>query len=219
MKAGEYDRSCYFVNVSVKPRERRPRADGERSRQRILQAAAELATVEGLNGLSIGRLADHVGMSKSGLYAHFRSKEELLLATVDTADAILSEQVIVPGLEAPEGRQRLVALCDAFLSHVERRVFPGGCFFASAAAELSMQPGRVREQIAESYREWTALLEGQAEKARELGEVPNEVDVPQLVFELNGMLIGANVFFLLYDDPRELERARRGVRERLAHPG
>ena len=219
MKAGEYDRSCYFVNVSVNPRERRPRADGERSRQRILQAAAELATVEGLNGLSIGRLADHVGMSKSGLYAHFRSKEELLLATVDTADAILSEQVIVPGLEAPEGRQRLVALCDAFLSHVERRVFPGGCFFASAAAELSMQPGRVREQIAESYREWTALLEGQAEKARELGELPNEVDVPQLVFELNGMLIGANVFFLLYDDLRELERARRGVRERLAHPG
>jgi hypothetical protein len=82
-----------------------------------------------------------------------------------------------------------------------------------------MQPGRVREQIAESYREWTALLEGQADKARELGELPNEVDVPQLVFELNGMLIAANVFFLLYDDPRELERARRGVRERLANPG
>jgi AcrR family transcriptional regulator len=205
--------------VAVTPRERRPRADGERSRQKILQAAAELATVEGLNGLSIGRLADHVGMSKSGLYAHFRSKEELLLATVDTADAILSEQVIVPGLEAPEGRERLVALCDAFLSHVERRVFPGGCFFASAAAELSMQPGRVREQIAESYREWTALLEGQAETARELGELPDGVDVPQLVFELNGMLVAANVFFLLYDDPGELERARRGVRERLANPG
>jgi AcrR family transcriptional regulator len=205
--------------VAVAPRERRQRADGERSRQKILQSAAELATVEGLNGLSIGRLADHVGMSKSGLYAHFRSKEELLIATVDTASAILTKEVVVPGLDAPEGAERLVAFCDAFLSHVERRVFPGGCFFASAAAELSTRPGPVREQIAEGYREWIALLEAQAVRAQELGELPEAVDVPQLVFELNGMLVAANVFFLLYDDPGELERARRGVRERVANPG
>ena len=198
---------------------RRPRADGERSRQKILLAAAELASVEGLNGLSIGRLAEHVGMSKSGLYAHFRSKEELLLATVDTASAILAEEVIVPGCEDPEGIERLLALCDAFLSHVERRVFPGGCFFASAAAELSTQPGPARERIAESYHGWIGLLESQAVRAQELGQIPADVDAAQLVFELNGMLVAANVFFLLFDDPRELERARSGVRAHLPNPG
>ena len=199
-------------------KERRRRADGERSREKILQAAAELATIEGLNGLSIGRLAEEVGMSKSGLYAHFRSKEELQLATVETASGILTEE-LEPAFEAAEGVPRVIALCDAFLSHVERRVFPGGCFFASAAAELSMQPGRVREQIARSYREWMGLLVEQAQKAQELGELDGDTDVEQLVFELNGVLVAANVFFLLYDDPGELERARRAVRERLGNSG
>ena len=219
LRAGEYDRSCYFVNVAVTPLQRRPRADGERSRQKILQAAAELATVEGLNGLSIGRLAEHVGMSKSGLYAHFRSKEELQLATVDMASAILTREVVEPGLEAAEGLERLIALCDAFLSHVERRVFPGGCFFTSAAAEVSPRPGRVREQIAAGYREWFDLLEGEARKAQELGELDKGVDPKQLVFEVNGMLIAANVFFFLFDDAEELDRARRGVRDRILNSG
>lgn len=205
--------------MAVASRQRRPRADGERSRQKILQAAAELSTVEGLNGLSIGRLAEHVGMSKSGLYAHFRSKEELQLATVGIADEILTAEVVVPALEAPEGAQRLLAICDAFLAHVERRVFPGGCFFTSAAAELSPRPGPVREAVASSYREWIGLLEEQAEKAKELGEIGARTDTSQLVFELNGMLIAANVFFFLFDDAAELERARRGVRERLGDSG
>ncbi len=201
------------------PTQRRPRADGERSRQKILQAAAELSTVEGLNGLSIGRLAEHVGMSKSGLYAHFRSKEELQLATVDVASEILTAEVVVPGLEAPEGAQRLLALCDAFLAHVERRVFPGGCFFTSAAAEVSPRPGPVREAIAQGYREWIGLLEEQADRAKQLGEIDARADTSQLVFELNGLLVAANVFFFLFDDPAELERARRGVRERLQNLG
>jgi AcrR family transcriptional regulator len=205
--------------MSVAPRERRPRADGERSRQKILLAAAELATIEGVNGVSIGRLAEHVGMSKSGLYAHFRSKEELLLATVDAASAIVTEEVVTPALEAPEGVERVVAFADAFLSYVERGVFPGGCFFASAAAELSSQPGPVREQIAESYREWFALLEEQVGRAKELGQIRADVDDAQLVFELNGMLVAANVFFLLFAEPGELERARLGVRERLRELG
>jgi len=205
--------------VSAAPAQRRPRADGERSRQRILQAAAELSTVEGLNGLSIGRLAEHVGMSKSGLYAHFRSKEELQLATVDVAGEILTAEVVVPGLEAPEGARRLLALCDAFLAHVERRVFPGGCFFTSAAAEVSPRPGPIREAIAQGYREWIELLEEQADKAKDLGEIDGRTDTSQLVFELNGLLVAANVFFFLFDDPAELERARRGVRKRLQNLG
>jgi AcrR family transcriptional regulator len=203
----------------VTERERRPRADGERSRRRILQAAAELSTVEGLNGLSIGRLAEHVGMSKSGLYAHFRSKEDLQLATVAMADEILTAEVVVPALDAQEGAKRLLAFCDAFLAHVERRVFPGGCFFPSAAAELSPRPGPVREAIAQSYREWIGLLAEQVDRAKERGEIDVRTDTQQLVFTLNGMLIAANVFYFLFDDGTELERARRGVRERLASSG
>lgn len=218
-RAGEYDRSCYFVNVTTQTPARRPRADGERSRERILRAAAALATVEGLDGLSIGRLAEHVGMSKSGLYAHFRSKEELQLATVETASAVLAAHVVVPAQEVPEGAGRLLALCDGFLSHVERRVFPGGCFFASSSSELGSRPGPVRDRIADAYREWIALLEGEIRKAQDFGELDGEVDAAQLAFELNGMLIAANAFFLLFEDDEQLARARRGVRRRLAELG
>jgi AcrR family transcriptional regulator len=200
-------------------KERRRRADGERSRQKILQAAAELATVEGLDGLSIGGLAEHVGMSKSGLYAHFRSKEELQLATVEAAARILTHEVLVPGLEAPEGARRLIALSEAFLSHVERRVFPGGCFFVSSSAELNSRPGRVRDRIVAEYREWIDLLREQARKAQELGEIDRSADIDQLVFEVNGILVAGNAFYLLFEDPEELERARRGVRERLQQSG
>jgi AcrR family transcriptional regulator len=200
--------------MAVETTGRRRRADGERSREKILRAAADLATIEGLNGLSIGRLADAVGMSKSGLYAHFRSKEELQLATVETASRILSAE-LEPGMAAPAGKARIIGVCDAFLSHVERRVFPGGCFFASGAAELSTQPGRVRDAIAKSYRDWIAVLQEDVRTGQAAGEIDPREDPEQLVFELNGILVAANVFFLLFDDPGELDRARRGVRERL----
>src|SRR5215217_837118 len=137
----------------------RRRADGERTRHAILQAAAGLATTEGLEGLSIGRLAEHLGMSKSGLYAHFGSKEELQLATVETARAMFTNEVVEPAEGDPTARGRIDALCERFLSHVERRVFPGGCFFASAAAELDTQPGPVRERIVEFQCSWTATFE------------------------------------------------------------
>src|SRR3954452_9937414 len=112
--------------------ERRRRPDGERSRTAILHEAARLATVEGLDGLSISRLADAVGMSKSGLFAHFGSKEELQLATIQAASAIFDEQVIEPARETPAGPARLRAYIARFLDHVAEGVFPGGCFFVSA---------------------------------------------------------------------------------------
>src|SRR5919202_1389574 len=121
--------------------QRKPRADGLRSRRTILDAASKLATTEGLEGLSIGRLADHIGMSKSGLYAHFGSKEELQLATVDTAGEIFSADVVAPIEQATTPLAKLEALCERFLSHVERRVFPGGGLFASAPPQLDPRPG------------------------------------------------------------------------------
>src|ERR1700742_730454 len=124
--------------------ERRRRSDGERTRAAILAEAARLATVEGIGGLSIARLADAVGMSKSGLFAHFGSKEELQLAAIETAGAIFNEVVVEPGLAAPTAYERLTQLAERFLQHVEDDVFPGGCFFASVAAELDTRPGPVR---------------------------------------------------------------------------
>src|SRR5258705_7389906 len=116
---------------------RKARTDGERSRGAILEEAARLATIEGLDGLSLARLADAVGMSKSGLFAHFGSKEELQLATVDAASAIFEELVIDPAGAVPAGVRRLRAYVKRFLDHVEEGVFPGGCFFVSAMSELN----------------------------------------------------------------------------------
>lgn len=196
-------------------RERRRRADGERSRKAILEAAAELATVEGLEGLSIGRLADHVGMSKSGLYAHFGSKQELQLATIETAQAIFTREVYDPGLRGQAGVARIYELCDAFLSHLERRVFPGGCFFAAVAAELGAYDGPVTQRIREFYVDWMQTFSDLIQEALDLGELDSETDTAQLAFELDGLLLGANLSFILFSDEQAADRARRGIRERL----
>src|SRR5436189_779292 len=113
---------------------RKARADGIESRHAILDAAARLATTHGLEGLSIGELARHIGMSKSGLYAHFKSKEELELATIDTAAEIFENEVVRKVPESPRGLARVTALSEAFFQHLARRVYPGGCFFATVAA-------------------------------------------------------------------------------------
>ena len=195
---------------------RRRRADGERSRAAILQAAAQLATVEGLDGLSIGRLAKHVGMSKSGLFAHFGSKEELQLATIEVADEVFRTEVVRPALEESGALDRLRALCEGFLAHVERGVFPGGCFFASVAAELDTRPGTVRDRVAAVVREWAGLLELQVAEAQRQGELDPSEEPAQLAFELHALLLLGNAQFLLAGgDPAPLDRARRGIERRL----
>jgi AcrR family transcriptional regulator len=178
-------------------------------------AAAELATVEGLEGLSIGRLAEHVGMSKSGLFAHFGSKEELQIATVDTALAIFQREVSVPARATPPGIRRVFALADAFLAHLERSVFPGGCFFVSAAVELEGRPGRVRDHVRAVY---SALLEGfagEVRAAQDLGEIDPAADVEQLAFEIDALMLGANMSYVFFDDRTATDRARTAIRARL----
>src|SRR5207247_3855694 len=133
---------------------------GAQTRGTIVRAAADLASVEGLDGLSIGRLASELAMSKSGLFAHFGSKEELQLAAIEEARQRYVQEVIAPGLAAGSGITRLYALCEAFLSYIERGVFPGGCFFASAMAEFDCKaPGPVRDRIAECQHEWMNTLD------------------------------------------------------------
>jgi AcrR family transcriptional regulator len=192
-----------------------PRTKGERTRAAILDEAARLASVVGLEGLSIGGLATASGMSKSGLYAHFGSKQELQLATIDAARKTFVAEVFQPALLAPKGIRRLLAACDEFLSHVERRVFPGGCFFAAAAADVGTRPGPVRDAIAAQQRDWLAVLERLAREAEELGELDAAVDPAQLAFELHALLVAANTSFILQGDPGVFDRARTAIRERL----
>jgi len=191
------------------------RPKGQRTRAAILTEAARLATVDGLDGLSIGGLATAIGMSKSGLYAHFGSKEDLQLATVASARETFVAEVFVPAVAAPQGVARLHAACDAFLSHIERRVFPGGCFFAVAAADVGTRPGAVRDAVAAQQRDWTELLERLARKAMDVGELDPGVDPAQLAFELNAVLVSASTTFILEGDASVLGRARAAVRRLL----
>ena len=195
--------------------ERRPRADGERTRGAILRAAASLATVDGLEGLSIGNLAAAIGMSKSGLYAHFGSKEELQLATVEAADRIFQEVVVQPALAAPPGLAQLVALCDAYFEYLKRGTFPGGCFFAAAALEMGTRPGPVKERVAAWESGFAALVRGFVATALEQQELPAREDPDRLAFELHGIMLAADTSFVLHDDPTVPDMARQIVRQRL----
>jgi AcrR family transcriptional regulator len=197
---------------------RRPRADGERTRSAILRAAASLATVDGLEGLSIGHLATALGMSKSGLYAHFGSKLELQLATVEEAGRIFDDEVVQPALAAPAGLAQLEALFEAFVAHLERKTFPGGCFFSGAVLEMGTRPGPVKEAVAAFQAGFSELIRGFAVSAIERGELPPDEDATRLAFELNGLILATDASFVLRDDPAVLGLARQVVRRRLGLP-
>jgi len=171
--------------------------------------------VEGLEGLSIGGLAAALGMSKSGVYAHFGSKQELQLATVEEAGRIFQEEVVGPALVAPPGVPQLVAVCDAFFDHLRRRTFPGGCFFAGAALEMGTRPGPVKESVAAFQRGFVGLIRQFATVAVQEGQLPQGENPDLLAFELNGVILAADTRFVLQDDPTALEAARQVVRRRL----
>jgi AcrR family transcriptional regulator len=194
---------------------KRRRADGEQTRAAILDAATQLATVEGLDGLSIGRLADHIGMSKSGLYAHFGSKEELQLAAIDTATEIFADAVIRPAREPEAAFDRLEALCENFFRYLERPVFPGGCFFASAGAELDTHPGPVKEKLVEALDGWLLLIERRVREAQEAGELDPSEDPAMVAFELDAFMKMGNSLRLLHGDPAGLDQARAAIHARL----
>jgi AcrR family transcriptional regulator len=197
------------------PPPRRQRSDGERSRAAILREAAQLATVEGLGGLSLARLAAAVGMSKSGLFAHFGSKEELQLATIEAAGAIFDEQVIDPAEQEPAGVPRLRAYVERFLGHVGDGIFPGGCFFVSAMGELDTHPGAVRDSAMAFSQRWLGLLAGQVAAGQAAGELDPAADPSQIAFELNAYMVLGDMQFVAAGDAAALDRARRAVDARL----
>ena len=191
------------------------RLRGERTRHSILEHAARVGSAEGLEAVSLQRLADDLGISKSGLFAHFGSKEELHLATIEAAGKTFTSEVIRPALAEPRGVGRVWALCNSWLSYLERGVFPGGCFFWAVAEEFDSRPGPVRDSVLEKKAYWSYSIERSVREAQEAGEVDRDVDPEQLAWELDSLLGGVNSGFKGGDGQRAIERGRRAIRDRL----
>jgi AcrR family transcriptional regulator len=188
---------------------------GERTRNSILERAVDLASLQGLEGLSIGKLADELQMSKSGLFAHFGSKEELQIAAIEAAAERFIHEIYSPALQEPRGYPRLLAICRSWLSYLRRGVFPGGCFFAAASFEFDGRPGPVRDTIRRLMDDWIGALEKAVRMAVEEGHLDPKVDPAQVAFELNSLFFGANFAHYLRDDKAALDRAERAIEQRL----
>jgi AcrR family transcriptional regulator len=193
------------------------RARGDRTRRAILDEAVQIASAEGLEGLSIGRLAEALGVSKSGLFAHFGSKLDLQVETVKAAREVFVDEVL-GSVSAGGGIEEILSLTDAWLDYMEREVFRGGCFLIAAAVEFDGRPGPVRDEIAGLVSEWLMGLEAAVVDAQEARHVSLEVDAQQLAFELHSLCLGANWAFQLYRDSDAFERARSAIRRRLSGP-
>jgi AcrR family transcriptional regulator len=185
-------------------------AKGTQTREAILERAVDLASEEGLEGLTIGRLADELGLSKSGLFGHFGSKEGLQLATIEAAADRFVREVVEPVRDVEPGAARLRALCDHYIGYLEREVFSGGCFWAAAAAEFDARPGPVRDAVEAASAAWLRGLESEAALA-------GVEDPAQLAFELQSLAQGANFAYQLFGDREAFARARRAV-DRLLPP-
>jgi len=204
-----------MMAVSVPAKSQGPRPKGVRTRESVLRVAVDLASVEGLDGLTIGRLADELKMSKSGLFAHFGSKEDLQLATIEMARQIFTEHIVQPALAQPEGFPRLWGLCNGWLSHVEEHVFKGGCFFTAASLEFDGRTGPVRDAIAHAMKKWLSLLARAVEGAKQAKHIKKSVDAEQLSFEIYSLAMGANWALHLLDDKTALQKARVNILQRI----
>ncbi|WP_203994624.1 TetR/AcrR family transcriptional regulator [Sphaerisporangium rufum] len=191
------------------------RLRGMRSREAILEQAVSLASVEGLDGLSLGRLATATGTSKSGFFAHWRDKEQLQLDAVDWAGRQWTEQVMAPALRAPAGVRRLFALHEARLRFYGEGVLPGGCFFFTVQAEFDDRPGAVRDRVARALRAWQECMRRLVAEAIAMGELAASVDVAQLAYEIDALGEMVIIHSRLHDGPAALGYARRAVLDRL----
>ena len=191
------------------------RLRGERTRQAVAANAAAIASLDGLTGMTLSQLADEMGVQKSSVQAAYRTKEELQLAAVAAATETFVREVVMPAQAAEEGVDRLMSLVDAWLGYVERRVFPGGCFMVATLAEFDSRPGPVRDALTKARNGWLSMLEREAAKAQNAGEIPS-TPTPRLVaFEVDALLAAANVDRNLQGDVRVLASARSLIAMRL----
>lgn len=197
---------------------RRALADVDADRALTLRAAVDVASVVGLEGLTLGRLAEQLGMSKSGLAGRFESKEQLQLATLELASEMFRAAVYEPAAEQPPGRVRLLAICDHWISYLGEPCFPGGCFLTSASVEFDAREGAVRDAVAAAMRRWLRVLRNEATAAVAAGELPADADPAEIAFALNALAVGTNCDYQLHGDPRALRRGRRSMAAVLAPP-
>ncbi|MEV8633512.1 TetR/AcrR family transcriptional regulator [Streptosporangium sp. NPDC051023] len=188
---------------------------GERTRKAVLDAAVGLASVEGLEGLSLARLAQTLGVSKSGLFAHWPDKQALQLAIVEHAQQQWIEQIVEPALRAPAGVRRLLALHELRLAFYASGQLPGGCFFRAVDNEFDDRPGPVHDAIATAIDSWMSLLARLVGKAVELGQLRPGTDPHQLAFEIEALGAVVIVHTHLLQHEQSHEYARRAVLDRL----
>jgi len=180
----------------------------ERTHRRILWRGLEIVSERGLGGVSLGGLADRSGMSKSGLFAHFRSKEELQVELLGAAEAALRREVVDPIVDVPDGLPRLRALVGRWLGWAARSGLPGGCPLYAAAFELDdAEEGPVRDFLMQSKGEWSRMLEGLVREAVELGQLEEGLDAVQFVWQLEGIYLSHHVSQRLMRDPEADARA------------
>jgi AcrR family transcriptional regulator len=197
---------------------RRSREEATQTKNAILGRATALGSLEGLESLTIGRLADELGLSKSGVYGHFGSKENLQLSTVEAALKSFRDEVWEPAADEPPGLPRLRAVMDAWLSYLERSVFPGGCFLTAASLEFDDRPGPVREVVATTWTRWLRVLAREIVTAQEQGELDPDMDPDQAAFELNAHVMAGNWAKQLFGGPEALEPSRAAI-DLLLTPG
>ncbi len=185
--------------------------DAERTRSAVVAGAIDLASTGGLETLSIGQLAASLEMSKAGVVGPFGNKEQLQLAAIDGANEIFRREVWEPAEGETPGLARLSALCEAWVSYLERDVFPGGCFLTQAATEFDGRPGPVRDSVKRALDLWDRVLRREAETAVERRELPADTDPGQLAFEIAAVAQGVNQARQLRDDPEAADRGRRAM--------
>ncbi|MGA5195537.1 TetR/AcrR family transcriptional regulator [Streptomyces exfoliatus] len=188
---------------------------GNQTRRLVLGRTMDIASIEGLEGLSLGRIATELQLSKSGVFALFGSKEELQLATIRAAVAVFAESVVAPLKDVPPGARRVRALCANWLTYSSDRVFAGGCFFYAVSAEFDARTGPVHDAVARTRLDWTAYMEQALTEARAVGDFVEDLDVEQLAFEVIALMEAANAQSVLLGDTAPYARAERGVVSRL----
>ena len=193
----------------------RQQARGLRTREAILAHAVDIASAQGLEGLTVGSLAAQLKMSKSGLFAHFGSKRDLQLATIELAREIFIKEVTLPALSARKGMPRLWGLLERWMSLVEKQVFEGGCFFSAASFEFDSRRGVVRDRIAAIMHEWIGAITRAVYEAQKAGHLDSKVDPSRLAFEIHAVAMGAHWAYQLLDDKQAYPRARTILLEKL----
>jgi AcrR family transcriptional regulator len=190
---------------------------GARSRRSITRHAVDVASLEGLNGLSIGRLAADLGLSKSGVQTLFGTKENLQLAVVESADEQFSDAVVRPAMAEPEGAARVRALIEGWITYATTPLFAGGCFWSANLPDFDSRPGRVRDALFAQHRNWLALIAGELRHAIDAGEIA-ELDADLAAFQIAAVLTAANTAVQVGDGDA-VGKARRVVEAFLRPPG